>query len=459
MASRPARSTISSPRWASTRGISKREVSRICAGLDDEMAAFRHRRLDHVEFPYVFVDATYLKGRVGGQVVSRAVVVATGVTDDRRPRSARLSPSVTPRDESVLDRVLRGRCAPRPARRASGDLRSPPRPQARHRQVLPRCRVAALPRALHAQRVGQGPRGRRRDGRRRHPHDLRSTRRRRTSPPSSTASSPCSAASSPTSTAMLTRRPRRPAAPSPRSRSSTGARSGRTTRSNGSTGRSSDAPTSWGCSPTTPPIDRLVTAVLVEQHDEWAVADRHYLSEDLHGPSTPRHADTGYPTRTQATRELNTYNRPRRRSRLHYTTPRDVIFWRVRGGSTRACSGVMFCTRSAYLRRVADRQIWRGLSSGEAIPRQITNPSFESFVVPRWLGISFVVVGLLVFGAALVLFACRGYDSRSFRGKSQRHTRLRVPPETPKRGSVSGCNRVTVPHRLGRDCRRDLVSR
>ena len=54
-------------------------MSRICAGLDAELAAFRARRLDHVEFPYVFADATYLKGRVGGQVVSRAVVVATGV--------------------------------------------------------------------------------------------------------------------------------------------------------------------------------------------------------------------------------------------------------------------------------------------------------------------------------------------------------------------------------------------
>ncbi len=61
-------------------GISKSEVSRICAGLDEEMAAFRARRLGHVEFPYVFCDATYLKGRVGGQVVSRAVVVATGIT-------------------------------------------------------------------------------------------------------------------------------------------------------------------------------------------------------------------------------------------------------------------------------------------------------------------------------------------------------------------------------------------
>ena len=60
-------------------GISKSEVSRICAALDTEMAAFRARPLGHVEFPYVFLDATYVKGRVEGQVVSRAVVVATGV--------------------------------------------------------------------------------------------------------------------------------------------------------------------------------------------------------------------------------------------------------------------------------------------------------------------------------------------------------------------------------------------
>src|SRR5262249_56748342 len=35
-------------------GISKSEVSRICAGLDEEMAAFRARPLGYVEFPYVF---------------------------------------------------------------------------------------------------------------------------------------------------------------------------------------------------------------------------------------------------------------------------------------------------------------------------------------------------------------------------------------------------------------------
>ena len=61
-------------------GISKSEVSRICAELDTELDAFRNRPLDQVEFPYVFCDATYVKGRVRGRVVSRAVVVATGVT-------------------------------------------------------------------------------------------------------------------------------------------------------------------------------------------------------------------------------------------------------------------------------------------------------------------------------------------------------------------------------------------
>jgi putative transposase len=63
-------------------GISKSEVSRICGELDAEVAAFRSRSLSHTSFPYVFVDATYLKARVDGRVVSRAVVIATGVTVD-----------------------------------------------------------------------------------------------------------------------------------------------------------------------------------------------------------------------------------------------------------------------------------------------------------------------------------------------------------------------------------------
>ena len=63
-------------------GISKSEVSRICAGLDEHVGAFRNRTLGHIEFPYVYLDATYVNVRDDalGQIVSRAVVVATGIT-------------------------------------------------------------------------------------------------------------------------------------------------------------------------------------------------------------------------------------------------------------------------------------------------------------------------------------------------------------------------------------------
>jgi transposase-like protein len=65
-------------------GISKSEVSRICADLDTEVAAFRDRSLAGQPVPYVFVDATYCKARVNRRVVSQAVVVATGVCADGR---------------------------------------------------------------------------------------------------------------------------------------------------------------------------------------------------------------------------------------------------------------------------------------------------------------------------------------------------------------------------------------
>jgi putative transposase len=63
-------------------GISKSEVSRICADLDTEVGAFRDRSLAGQGFPYVFLDATYCKARVDHRVVSQAVVVATGVASD-----------------------------------------------------------------------------------------------------------------------------------------------------------------------------------------------------------------------------------------------------------------------------------------------------------------------------------------------------------------------------------------
>ena len=64
-------------------GISRSEVSRICAGLDEGVEAFRTRRLDHIEFPYVYLDATYLNVRNSvAQPASMATVVATGITSE-----------------------------------------------------------------------------------------------------------------------------------------------------------------------------------------------------------------------------------------------------------------------------------------------------------------------------------------------------------------------------------------
>ena len=63
-------------------GISKSEVSRICAKLDTEVDAWRTRGLDEQAFPYVFLDATYCKVRINNRVVTQAVAIATGVSAD-----------------------------------------------------------------------------------------------------------------------------------------------------------------------------------------------------------------------------------------------------------------------------------------------------------------------------------------------------------------------------------------
>jgi len=65
-------------------GISKSEVSRICAGLDAEVAQFRDRTLSSFDYPYVFLDATYVKARVNHRIVSQPIVVAVGVAADGR---------------------------------------------------------------------------------------------------------------------------------------------------------------------------------------------------------------------------------------------------------------------------------------------------------------------------------------------------------------------------------------
>jgi transposase-like protein len=62
-------------------GLSKSEVSRLAAALDEQVEAFRTRRLD-AAYPYLWVDARYEHVREGGRVVSMAVIVAYGVRAD-----------------------------------------------------------------------------------------------------------------------------------------------------------------------------------------------------------------------------------------------------------------------------------------------------------------------------------------------------------------------------------------
>ena len=62
------------------QGISKSEVSRMAAELDSQVEEFRNRRLEK-GWPYLFLDALYMKVREGARVVSRAVLVAYGVAE------------------------------------------------------------------------------------------------------------------------------------------------------------------------------------------------------------------------------------------------------------------------------------------------------------------------------------------------------------------------------------------
>jgi len=63
-------------------GVSKSTVSRICTQIDADVAVLRTRRLDHQPFVYVWLDATYVHVRENRHVVSKAIVIATGLRAD-----------------------------------------------------------------------------------------------------------------------------------------------------------------------------------------------------------------------------------------------------------------------------------------------------------------------------------------------------------------------------------------
>src|ERR1700710_2949312 len=64
-------------------GISKSQVSRLCGEIDERVNTFLNRPLEG-EWPYLWLDATYVKVRQAGRIVSVAVIIAVGVNGDGR---------------------------------------------------------------------------------------------------------------------------------------------------------------------------------------------------------------------------------------------------------------------------------------------------------------------------------------------------------------------------------------
>ena len=64
-------------------GVSKSQVSRLCADIDKRVQAFLYRPIEG-DWPYVWLDATYVKVRQNGRIISVAVIIAVGVNSDGR---------------------------------------------------------------------------------------------------------------------------------------------------------------------------------------------------------------------------------------------------------------------------------------------------------------------------------------------------------------------------------------
>ena len=95
-------------------GMSKSQVSRLCTEIDERVNAFLSRPLEGA-WPYLWLDATYVKVRDGGRIVSRAVIVAVAVNEDgkREVLGVAAGPSEaetfwTDFLRSLADRGLRG---------------------------------------------------------------------------------------------------------------------------------------------------------------------------------------------------------------------------------------------------------------------------------------------------------------------------------------------------------------
>ena len=84
----PTRSVDNLVKAMGMSGISKSQVSRLCAEIDERVQAFLNRPIEG-SWPYLWIDATYMKVRQAGRIVSVAAIIAVGVNTDGRSRGAR----------------------------------------------------------------------------------------------------------------------------------------------------------------------------------------------------------------------------------------------------------------------------------------------------------------------------------------------------------------------------------
>jgi len=95
-------------------GVSKSQVSRLVAEIDERVNAFLTRPIEG-EWPYLWIDATYLKVREGGRIVSTAAIIAVGVNTDGRREVLGIATGPSEAEpfwkaflRSLADRGLRG---------------------------------------------------------------------------------------------------------------------------------------------------------------------------------------------------------------------------------------------------------------------------------------------------------------------------------------------------------------
>ncbi len=95
-------------------GISKSQVSRLCEEIDERVNAFLSRPIEGA-WPYLWIDATYLKVREAGRIISVAVIVAVGVNTDGRREILGVATGASEAEpfwkaflRSLADRGLRG---------------------------------------------------------------------------------------------------------------------------------------------------------------------------------------------------------------------------------------------------------------------------------------------------------------------------------------------------------------